>query len=178
MKIHGQRLRDGSVTVVEASGAIIAASHPLLMMHCGFDTCYIPREHWEQIEEDEGRFIRKVCYSVDLLPFFANGSLIFIGHFADGGKFMPKERCEILGGNRSAVIDNFTKLELYDKSKKRAKKFSGKGHAEKMVAFVSALITREPAISMDSPIATTLVSFAVLESIETGKELLIDTEKI
>jgi polar amino acid transport system substrate-binding protein len=109
---------------------------------------------------------------------FADGSVGSISYFAEGGKSMPKERCEILGGNRSAVIDNFTKVEFYDKSKKRTGKFSGKGHAEEIVAFVSALKTGEPAIAMDSQIATTLASFAVLQSIETGKEILIDTEKI
>ena len=109
---------------------------------------------------------------------FADGSVGSIGYFAEGGKSMPKERCEIIGGNRSAVIDNFTKVELYGKSRKQTKKFSGKGHSEEMVEFVTALKTGKPAISMDSQIATTLASFAVLESIETGAAIKIDTGKI
>jgi len=59
---------------------------------------------------------------------FADGSVGSIGYFAQGGKSMPKERCEIMGGGRSAVIDNFNRVELFSKSKKRTKKFSGKGH--------------------------------------------------
>lgn len=109
---------------------------------------------------------------------FADGSVGSIGYFAEGGKSMPKERCEIIGGGRSAVIDNFTKVELYGKSRKQTKKFSGKGHSEEMVEFVTALKTGIPAISMDSQIATTLASFAVLESIETGAAIKIDTGKI
>jgi len=109
---------------------------------------------------------------------FADGSVGSIGYFAEGGKSMPKERCEIIGGSRSAVIDNFTKVELYGKSRKQTKKFSGKGHSEEMVEFVTALKTGTPAISMDSQIATTLASFAVLESLETGATIKIDTGKI
>ena len=109
---------------------------------------------------------------------FADGSVGSIGYFAEGGKSMPKERCEIIGGNRSAVIDNFTKVELYGKSRKQTKKFSGKGHSEEMVEFVTALKTGTPAISMDSQIATTLASFAVLESIKIGAAINIDTGKI
>lgn len=109
---------------------------------------------------------------------FADGSIGSIGYFAEGGKSMAKERCEIIGGNRSAVIDNFTKVEFYSKSRKKTKKFSGKGHSEEMVEFVTALKTGTPAISMDSQIATTLASFAVLESLETGAAIKIDTGKI
>lgn len=104
---------------------------------------------------------------------FEDGSVGSIGYFAEGGKSMPKERCEIIGGGRSAVIDNFNRVEMYDKSKKRVKKFSGKGHSEEMVEFVSALKTGTPAISMDSQIATTFASFAALESLETGKAIQI-----
>ena len=107
---------------------------------------------------------------------FADGSVGSIGYFAEGGKSMPKERCEIIGGGRSAVIDNFSKVEFFGKSKKQMKKFSGKGHSEEMVEFVSALKTGQPAISITSQIATTLASFAVLESIETGQPVLINAE--
>ncbi len=107
---------------------------------------------------------------------FEDGSVGSIGYFAEGGKSMPKERCEIIGGGRSAVIDNFNRLELFGKSKKRTKKFSGKGHSEEMVEFVTALKTGKPAISVTSQIATTLASFAVLESMKTGNPVTINTE--
>lgn len=106
---------------------------------------------------------------------FEDGSVGTIGYFAEGGKSMPKERCEILGGGRSAVIDNFNRVELYGKSKKRTKKFHGKGHSEEMAEFVTSLKSGTPAIPMNSQIATTLASFAVLESLETGNSVKIDT---
>jgi len=109
---------------------------------------------------------------------FEDGSVGSIGYFAEGGKSMPKERCEIIGGGRSAVIDNFSRLELFGKSKKRTRKFSGKGHTEEMVEFVTALKTGKPAISMTSQIATTLASFAVVESMKTGNPVAINIEDL
>ncbi len=107
---------------------------------------------------------------------FEDGSAGSIGYFAEGGKSMPKERCEILGGGRSAVIDNFNRVHLFGKTKKGTRKFSGKGHSEEMVQFVTALKTGIPAISIASQIATTLASFAVLESLKTGKAVAINPE--
>lgn len=109
---------------------------------------------------------------------FADGSVGSIGYFAEGGKSMPKERCEILGGGRSAVIDNFNRIELYDRSRKRTRKFAGKGHSREMTAFIDALIAGKPAIPMDSQVATTLATMAVLESLETGKPVPLNTEDI
>ncbi len=107
---------------------------------------------------------------------FEDGSAGSIGYFAEGGKSMPKERCEIFGGGRSAVIDNFNRVQFFGKTKKGTRKFPGKGHSEEMVQFVTALKTGMPAISITSQIATTLASFAVLESLKTGKPVTINPE--
>lgn len=107
---------------------------------------------------------------------FGDGSAGSIGYFAEGGRTMPKERCEVFGGGRSAVIDNFSRVILYDRSGKRVKRVAGKGHSEEMREFVTALGTGRPAIPVNSLIAVTLASFAVLESLKTGMPAAIDTE--
>lgn len=89
---------------------------------------------------------------------------------------MPKERCEILGGGRSAVIDNFSKVEFFDRLRRKTRKFTGKGHSEEMAEFVTAVKNGMPAIEMKSQIATTLATFAVIESIRSGKSISIDPE--
>lgn len=104
---------------------------------------------------------------------FGDGSVGSIGYFAEGGKALPKERCEITGGGRTAVIENFGKLELYGSSRK-LRKFKGKGHAEEMSAFIDSLGTGVPAIPWTSQIATTLTTFAILESLDTGMPVDID----
>lgn len=107
---------------------------------------------------------------------FEDGSVGSIGYFAEGGRSMPKERCEILGGGRSAVIDNFSKVEFFDRLRRKTRKFTGKGHSEEMAEFVTAVKNGMPAIEMKSQIATTLATFAVIESIRSGKSISIDPE--
>ena len=106
---------------------------------------------------------------------FEDGSVGSIGYFAEGGKALPKERCEITGGGRTAVIDNFTRLEMYGTSK-RTKKFKGKGHSEEIKDFISSLKNGEPAIPLTSQIATTLTTFAIHESLQTGNavDIILD----
>jgi polar amino acid transport system substrate-binding protein len=104
---------------------------------------------------------------------FGDGSVGSIGYFAEGGKALPKERCEVTGGGRTAVIENFSRLELYGSSRK-VRKFKGKGHAEEMSAFIDSLGTGVPAIPWTSQIATTLTTFAILESLDTGMPVDID----
>jgi polar amino acid transport system substrate-binding protein len=104
---------------------------------------------------------------------FEDGSVGSIGYFSEGGKALPKERCEITGGGRTAVIDNFTRVEFYAGSK-RTKSCRGKGHTEEMVEFITSLKTGTPAIGMSSQISTTLATFAILESLETGQPVEVN----
>ena len=99
---------------------------------------------------------------------FDDGSVGTIGYFARGGKSMPKERLEVIGAGRSAVLDNFGSVDLYSGNGKSHKRCSGKGQAEEVAAFLAALAGGEPAISLRSQMATTLATIRALESLRTG----------
>lgn len=99
---------------------------------------------------------------------FADGSVGSIIYAAHGGKSMPKEELQLLGGGRSAVIDNFGAVRLYA-GKKVAKRYSGKGQEEEVAAFLAAVRQGEPAIPVTSQLATTLATFAARESLRTGQ---------
>jgi len=105
---------------------------------------------------------------------FADGSTGSIGYFAEGAKGMPKERLEVFGGGRSGVIDNFTKVEFYAGSTRKVRKFSGKGHAEEMKTFVSALSSGEFPIPVTSMLATTLATFRIVGSQGDGRPHTVD----
>lgn len=105
---------------------------------------------------------------------FADGSTGSIGYFAEGAKGMPKERFEIFGGGRSGVIDNFTRVEFYTGSTRKVRKFSGKGHAEEVKAFVSALSSGEFPIPVTSMLSTTLATFRIVESLGDGMPHSVD----
>ena len=69
----------------------------------------------------------------------ANGSVSSIAYLAGGDKAMPKERIEVLGGGRMAVIDDFRELTLAAGGNIEKTKTSGKGHREEVQAFIKAV---------------------------------------
>lgn len=109
---------------------------------------------------------------------FSDGSVGTVLYTAVGGKAMPKERFEIHGCGRSAVIDNFGRVEAYTAGRKTVRRFSGKGHAREVAAFLDALETGVPAIPMESQILTTLAGFAILESLKTEAQVRLRPETI
>lgn len=68
-----------------------------------------------------------------------NGSVSNVAYLAGGDKAMTKERIEVLGGGKMAVIDDFRELTLASGGKIEKQKTSGKGHAEEVQAFIKAV---------------------------------------
>lgn len=99
---------------------------------------------------------------------FADGSVGAIGYFADAGKTLPKERFEISAGGRTAIIDNFMSCEYYSSSRRIRRPCPGKGQKEEVRAFLEAVGSGQPAVSMESLLCTSLVTFAALDSLRGG----------
>ncbi len=165
-----------------------------------FNAGAIASDHWTQdLERGGGRIVGEACHALDLASFllsgkivrvFAeraassetddetaiiarmdNGSIASIGYFAGGDKSFPKERIEIFGGGRVAVIDDFKTVTLSKDGRARTVKISGldKGHGAELKAFFEAARGGgPPPIAYDSIINTTRASLAVLESLRTG----------
>jgi polar amino acid transport system substrate-binding protein len=71
---------------------------------------------------------------------FDDGSVGTLCYFANGDKAYPKERIELFGQGKVAVIDNWSSLETWSSGKKSRKRFiSAKGHKEELEAFVNAV---------------------------------------
>lgn len=70
-----------------------------------------------------------------------NGSLGQILYLARGNPLLAKERIEVHGGMRSAVLDDFTSLRLYEGSKVRTQRslMQDKGHREQLRRLVEAV---------------------------------------
>jgi predicted dehydrogenase len=102
---------------------------------------------------------------------YAGGSVAEILYIANGSKALPKEEIQVFSNGRTAVLKNFTELELWaGASKPKIESGVGKGHAQEVKAFLASLRSSddEP-IPFDSLLATTLVTFAVRESLATGE---------
>jgi predicted dehydrogenase len=70
----------------------------------------------------------------------ANGSVSCVSYQAGGDRSGPSERIEVFGGGRSAVLDEWQSLELWQDGKRSSTPLHrDKGHAEALSRFVRAL---------------------------------------
>jgi predicted dehydrogenase len=105
---------------------------------------------------------------------FADGSIGSIGYFAQGARSLPKERVEIHGAGRSAVIDNFTAVELLSARRRVRRRCAGKGQAEEVRAFLTGVREGRAPIPLGSLTATSLVTLMALESLRRGERIRLD----
>jgi predicted dehydrogenase/threonine dehydrogenase-like Zn-dependent dehydrogenase len=105
---------------------------------------------------------------------FANGSIANVVYTANGDKAMSKERVEVFGGGRVAVLDDFRTLELWADGRKTVQKShlgQDKGHNAECEAFVRAVKEgSESPIPFDSIVNTTLTTIRLAESVRHRRQ--------
>jgi predicted dehydrogenase/threonine dehydrogenase-like Zn-dependent dehydrogenase len=158
----------------------------------------VPKESWIQNEEGGGRIVGEVCHFVDYLQFLTdaepvevvahqlssnadtlsiiiklgNGSVGNINYFATGDRAFPKERVEVYGGGRVAVLDDFRVLELWcDGKKSGLKRISqDKGFDRELSSFIGAASgTGEMPVAWGSILLTTLTTLRIEDTLRSGK---------
>ena len=168
-------------------------------------------DHWSHDPAQGGRILGEACHFLDLMHYlaaspplevhawrlpdlglyqgdnvvatirFANGSLGTLHYLANGDRGLGKERIEVLGGGRSAVIDDFREALLYHHGTARRVRASGqdKGHRAEMEAFVGLLLDggQSPLPFADAALST-LATLAVSRSLESGETVRIDAGQI
>jgi predicted dehydrogenase/threonine dehydrogenase-like Zn-dependent dehydrogenase len=110
-----------------------------------------------------------------------DGSIASIIYTASGDPSVPKEQVEVFCERRVASLDDF-KSGVFIAGRKRTKLGGGaqdKGHAAEIAAFFDAARGRAPApISLASLAATTLATFAMVESAKSGAGVAIDVSAV
>ncbi|HYH47603.1 MAG TPA: bi-domain-containing oxidoreductase, partial [Thermoanaerobaculia bacterium] len=127
----------------------------------------VPADHWVRDPEvGGGRLVGEACHALDTVRFlvgspivrihaeaspggddraamtlrFADGSVATVGYFAGGDPAFPKERIEVQGGGRTAVIDDFARLDLARGGKVKTVRLPrDKGHAAELAAFFESV---------------------------------------
>ncbi len=101
----------------------------------------------------------------------ADGSISSVAYLAGGDAAYPKERIEVFGGGRVAVIEDFRRVETSVGGKRTAKKFlqQDKGHRAEIEAFSAALAGggRAP-IPWDELRAVSVASILAVRSLREG----------
>lgn len=163
----------------------------------------VPRESWVQGGEGGGRILGEVCHFVDYLQFLTgadpievyaaqtsdgpdtismtirlgDGSVGSINYFATGDRGLAKERIEVYGGGRTAVLDDFRVLEVYSGGRRRVTKrlAQEKGFDEELKAFVAAARSGgEMPIAWGSIALTTVATLSIVNSISHGGPEAVD----
>jgi len=116
--------------------------------------------------------------NVAIILKFKDGSIGTINYIACGDTSLPKERIEIFGDNKVAIIDNFKKSLFIKDGKKNQTtlKKIDKGHKNGLSAFIQAIKKGLPLpIDFKDSILTTRVTFKIVESLHKNKPCEIDT---
>jgi predicted dehydrogenase/threonine dehydrogenase-like Zn-dependent dehydrogenase len=105
---------------------------------------------------------------------FSDGSSLQLIYSAEGDFAFPKETFRVFGSGLVAECENFMKLSIFQKRKETVKKFSSKGHAEEMAAWL-AFLKGEASHPMpySQSRQSMVLTFAVLEAIRERKSLVI-----
>lgn len=111
--------------------------------------------------------------TVTIVIGFDDGSTGTIHYFANGDSAYPKERIEIFGAERIAVLDNFRSLELVAHG--RTKRTRGlnikKGFAEETASFLEGCRAGQSPIPLASLVDTTLVTLLAAEDLRDPNDL-------
>ncbi|RFP12386.1 oxidoreductase [Duganella sp. BJB488] len=108
---------------------------------------------------------------------YPNGSIATIVYTADGAKAMHKERVEVFGGGRSAVIDDFRETTLYvGDNKVQVNKLStqDKGQKAMLAQWVAGLAAGTPCVPAATLLASSLATILAVESLALGTALELD----
>ncbi len=110
---------------------------------------------------------------------FADGSLGTVTYLANGDRAFPKERVEVFGGGRAAVLEDFRSLELVQDGQRRVYRSrlrQDKGHRGEWQAFCAAIQAGgPPPIPYEHLFGVTRATFAALQALHSGATVSIST---
>jgi polar amino acid transport system substrate-binding protein len=104
-----------------------------------------------------------------------DGSIATIFYTSIGDVGLPKERIELFAGGKSAVIDDFRRVELWQggKSKRKSWFTQDKGQREQMNTWVQGMQQGNSPIPLEEIFNVHAACFGALHSIQTGDEVTV-----
>jgi predicted dehydrogenase len=160
-------------------------------------------DHWyANLNESGGRVLGEACHMLDFACFvlearpvsvtaqtigrpqfpdsvtaqvaFSDGSWFQLIYSAEGDFAFPKETFRVFGCGAVAECENFMKLSIFQKRKQSVRKFSSKGHAEEMTAWLAFLKDGAPhPMPYEGLRQSTMLTFAVLDSIREARTVIL-----
>lgn len=123
---------------------------------------------------DNGRYLEDNAVMTFTFP---DGSVGTVSYLANGDKAFPKERVEIFTSGRVAILEDFRWLEMVHGGRRqviRSRLRQDKGHQAEWQAFAAAVLAGgPPPISYNHLFGVTQATFAAVEALTSGREVLI-----
>jgi predicted dehydrogenase len=94
-----------------------------------------------------------------------------ISYVAAGASSVPKERLEVFAGTRTAILDDYRRLELYEGDRRVSEerfKQQDKGHLEELRVFVDSVRSGVQPVPLEGIENVSLAALAVVESLRSG----------
>lgn len=191
-------------SVGTAKAALSLAPGPKVMLY-RVNAGPVPADSWIRRDEGGGRIIGEMCHFVDLLMHlagsvptevhaiaaggaddavsvlmrFADGSTGNVVYSSLGDPSVPKEYIEVFTGGTVVQIEDFSGLVIASAGKrKRSKAAQDKGQSAMVAALFDAV--REGAqspIALDELIAATEATFAIEQSLRTGRPVVLEASR-
>lgn len=108
------------------------------------------------------------------------GHVAVVSYHANGAAALGKERIEVSGGGRSAVLDDFRELALHDGGRTRRRRDrlrQDKGHRTEMERLGAALRSGSASPTPFASLVSTMrASFAAADALRTGRDVILAEE--
>jgi polar amino acid transport system substrate-binding protein len=160
---------------VRGGGRIIGEGCHFIDTLCYLTDALPTRVYAESLVAEGERTLDRDTVSISLR--MSNGSICTVQYLANGDPSLPKEYCEVFGGQKSAILDNYRTLTLHRGNRKRKRRLMNqeKGFKEEAAAFVDAVKSGGPMpIDFESLVAVTRATFLVHESLDNGSAVDLD----
>ena len=109
---------------------------------------------------------------------YENGSVGHIAYMATGDPAMGKERLEVFGGGRSAILDNYKRLVIWSGGKRRRSRSRlsvDKGFDREVAVFLDACVGGSTMpITIAELVNTTEATFAIERSLAEGRSITLE----
>ncbi|MCA9450219.1 MAG: Gfo/Idh/MocA family oxidoreductase, partial [Candidatus Omnitrophica bacterium] len=111
--------------------------------------------------------------NISVILRYSGGSTATLVYTSEGSPLVPKEFYEVHGGGRSAVLDDWRRLDLFDGRKKQSirNRAQDKGHSAELKHFFECVEKgHQPELTLAECAATTRVSFDIQEALRKPDE--------
>jgi len=160
---------------VQGGGRIIGEGCHFIDMLCYLTGAWPRRVYAESLQAASEASVDRQSVQVSLR--MSDGSVATLHYLSNGDPSLPKEYCEVFGGQKVAILENYRSLTLHcgNRRKRRRLMNQQKGFREEAAAFVGALRSGGPMpIDFETLVAVTRATFLVHESLDSGAAVQAD----